>query len=60
MLIVIITLFLNYHLTICEGGLALVYLSLALLSLHDGRHAAAYAVATLLATLLALGSALAH
>ncbi len=59
MTILLLTLFLTYHLPICEGGLAVVYCSLGVLSLRHKPHAAAYFLAALFAALLALGSALA-
>jgi hypothetical protein len=50
---------LKHHLAICEGGIALVYLSLAILSRSHRPHAVAYAAAAILAIILAACAAVA-
>jgi hypothetical protein len=50
---------LKHHLAICEGGIALVYLALAILSWRHRSHAVAYATAAVLAIILAACAAFA-
>ena len=54
----LLALLLNHPVPVCEGGLALVYLSLAILSRRNWTHAAAYAAGPILAMTLAACSVL--
>ena len=60
MIIFLFALLLKYPVPVCEGGLALVYLSLAILSRHNWTHAIAYGIGAALAMTLAACAVLAH
>ncbi len=53
-------LLLKHPVPVCYGGLALVYLSLAILSRHNWTHAVAYGAGAALAITLAASAVLVH
>lgn len=60
MIIPLLRWFLNHHLPICEAGIAMVYLALAILSWRHRAHSIAYAAASVVAIILATCAALAQ